>query len=114
MKTREERSIWKLDSSEQRQLVIAFVGGLGSIIVGACVLGIAAVLARDEERGQGFTLIGLLGYTSTLGTLIIVTLGGLRSERHLFRRISQIALIVLALLLTLMVLVWIGIAAGLH
>jgi hypothetical protein len=115
VKTRQESPIWKLDKGEQRQLGIAFAGGLASILAGACVLGVAVVLARDEERGRGFTLTGLVGYTATLGTLIILSSFGARiSKSRLIRAAAQVALIILALLLAVMVLVWIGVAADLH
>jgi hypothetical protein len=115
METQKERPIWKLDGSEQRQLIITFVGGLASIIVGGCVLGVAAVLARNEERGQGFTLIGLMDGTASLGTFLVLSFLFMSTVKsRLAKRIFQVALIAFVLLLTLAVLVWIGIAAGLH
>jgi hypothetical protein len=45
-----EKPPWELGPEEQRTLVITFVGGLGSIIAGAAVVGSALALARLLER----------------------------------------------------------------
>ena len=42
----EERPIWKLDRSEQRILLITFVGGVASIVVAAGIIGGAIANAR--------------------------------------------------------------------
>lgn len=63
--TQEERPAWKLDRNEQRMLVITFIGGLASIIVGACLIGGAIALARYEEHAPGFSILGLTLYSVT-------------------------------------------------
>lgn len=40
-----DRPLWKLDLNEQRILLTTFLGGLASIIVGACFIGLAIALA---------------------------------------------------------------------
>jgi len=47
-----ERPLWRLNRDEQRVLLITFVGGFVSIIVGACILGLAITIARNTELHQ--------------------------------------------------------------
>jgi len=47
-----ERSLWKLSRDEQRILMITFVGGLASIVVGACVIGGLIALARALKAAR--------------------------------------------------------------
>src|SRR3974377_1949212 len=41
-----ERPLWELSRDEQRELTIAFVGGLTSVVVGAAVIGGAIAMVR--------------------------------------------------------------------
>ncbi len=58
----DERPVWKLSRDEQRILLITFVGGLASIIVGAAVIGVAVALAHRAE-GPGHPIAGLAVYS---------------------------------------------------
>jgi len=58
----DDRPLWKLSRDEQRVLLITFVGGLASIIVGAAVIGVAIALAHHAER-PGFSMAGLAAYS---------------------------------------------------
>ncbi len=65
-------TLWALSAAEWRLLVITFVGGLGSLIAAACVIGGAIALARYQESfGLGSfgvaTAIGLFA-----GVLVLV------------------------------------------
>jgi hypothetical protein len=62
-----ERPLWVLNRDEQRVLIITFVGGLASIVVGACVIGGAIALARSL-KGSQFELHELI-----LGTVLYIT-----------------------------------------
>lgn len=48
-----ERPLWVLTTEEWRVLLITFAGGLGSIVVGAGMLGCALALAWHMERSRG-------------------------------------------------------------
>lgn len=41
-----ERPLWEMSRDEQRLLIITFVGGLASIVAGACVIGGPIALVR--------------------------------------------------------------------
>jgi len=47
------RSPWALSAADWRLLVITFVGGLGSIVAGAGIIGGAIAIARNATGGQG-------------------------------------------------------------
>jgi hypothetical protein len=117
----EERPLWKLDRGEQRILLITFVGGVGSIIVGAFFIGIAIALGRalahhmqpnlvpPSAVGIGFWVsccVGLVGFAmvflgSVKGAVVLRGVGW-----------GLIAMCVLAwLLLALAVM---GVAIGVH
>lgn len=61
---------WALNDDEWRLLVITFVGGLASIIVGAAMLGGALALARYEERTGSLTG---LAFSTTVSLPLCVT-----------------------------------------
>ena len=57
---------WALSAAEWRLLVITFVGGLGSIVAGAGIIGGAIAIARTATRGPGFWFltiaVGAVGF----------------------------------------------------
>lgn len=117
----EERPLWKLDRNEQRILVITFVGGLASIIVGAAVVGVAIALAHRAER-PGVSLAGLAAYSASAVVLFAFWVAYVRwgfrgmpgRPLDLWPVSSRFGVLVGALLVASVVLTWIGIAAGIH
>jgi hypothetical protein len=107
-----ERPVWVLSRDEQRVLIITFVGGLASIIAGACVIGVAIAVAR-YVRVSHYPLIAQLSWTGLYILFVAVLI--------LYRRRSGTIppWIYSALLLLLVpagefLLAWIGMAAGIH
>jgi hypothetical protein len=120
-----ERSLWQLGRDEQRVLIITFVGGLASIVAAAVVVGGAIALAHYEQEGNSLSaLAGGTGLAVLLVALsaavVLLTFrpdGVNRSEKLIVTVLGGMYLIVLiplALELCLLVLTWIGIAAGIH
>ena len=106
-----ERPLWVLSRDEQRVLIITFVGGLASIVVGAGIIGVAIALVRVVKPGS---LLGFLILITVLDTFILVAgvnagrLSGSRSKGALI--LWLFALVDFPILL----LIWIGWAAGIH
>ncbi len=104
-----KRPGWEPTPEEWRTLAITFVGGVASIIVGAAVIGAALALARWEARGAG------AGQWITLAVFTVVfwpaTVYQLK-PREPRSRASLILTGSNALISTLLLLVWIGVAAG--
>jgi hypothetical protein len=113
-----ERRLWDLTRDEQRLLWITvagtFVGGLASIIGGACVIAGAIAIARNArhhpERGLEPTGLILL-----LGALLLLALRRKRwSDTPVLNRVMRYAAVALwSILAAIVLLVWIGTAAGL-
>ena len=107
-----ERPLWVLSRDEQRVLIVTFVGGLASIIASACVIGGAIALARALQKGH-FPL------TPTYGTAAFILIGvliitGLRSSSELLNFFAKLFLPLWGFPFALLLLAWIGIAAGIH
>jgi len=107
-----ERPLWELSRDEQRVLISTFVGGLASIVAGVCVVGGAIALAR-----------GMRALHVPLGFLISVTVGytfmvwGVSARRRWSgpgRRPASIVFLLMCLGLSIWLLAWIGLAAGIH
>ena len=121
-----ERTLWQLSRDEQRVLIITFAGGLASILVGAVVLGGAVALAHYEETGNSLSSLafgtGLAVALTALCTAVVLIMArlrrrGRRGEQLIATVLGVMYLILLmplALLLCLIILTWIGIAAGIH
>ncbi len=62
----EQEPWWELSREEQRNLAITFVGGLGSIVVGACVIGGGIVVARFIEPHHKPGELGSLAVATAL------------------------------------------------
>jgi hypothetical protein len=102
-----QRKPWSTE--EWRLLIITFVGGLASIIVGAGALGLAVVLARKEHPGNDVqTWIGFVAapLTTVCGIVILVLLGALKS--WWWRALIAFG----TLTVIIITLTWIGVAAG--
>jgi hypothetical protein len=113
-----ERPLWVLSRDEQRVLAITFVGGLASIVAGVCIVGGALALVR-----------GLKALHYTLGILILLTALCIVAVlwdvyyHHAIRRMpdpeprSRMVLIELPVIyavFSILLLAWIGLAAGIH
>ena len=107
----------ELTPEEWRTLMITFVGGFASIIVGACVIGGAIALSRWVTHGlDSKTRLALIGLTVLVWGLAAFTVWDLHSkeskELDEDRGANVIAEILLILFSILLLLVWIGVAAG--
>ena len=106
-----EKSRWELTPEEWRTLVITFIGGLASIVVGACVIGAALAFSRWWNHGNTIknwpVSVWLTISCPAASAVIFYFWKKNKKQRLLF------GLMVLNVLLsTLILLVWIGIAAG--
>jgi len=113
-----ERPLWELSRDEQRVLIITFVGGLASIVAGVCIVGGAIALAR-WLRTQHLPLGFLILFTAIY--IFSVTTGSTGLRESLRRGSSKrwprhrfILWLCLLVGLSMMLLVWIGLAAGIH
>lgn len=109
-----EKPRWKPSPEEWRLLVITFVGGLASIVVGAGLIGAALVLGRGAAA-QATTSF----YWWWLGAATLVAWGGLAafawaSTRGINRSMMIVVAALSGLFASLLTLTWIGIAAGVH
>jgi hypothetical protein len=112
MPRKAERSLWVLSRDEQRVLIITFVGGLASIIAGACVIGVAIAVARYVKASHTPVtdqVYWIAAYILFVGAVIF--------HRH---RTGATPPWIYGLLLLLLIpageflLAWIGVAAGIH
>ncbi|MCW2904130.1 MAG: hypothetical protein JWO67_6395 [Streptosporangiaceae bacterium] len=111
-----EKPRWPITAEEWRLLVITFIGGLASILVGAAALGIAVALGRlirthplDVPDLNGW---GLVTPWAVLWTLLaVVTIRLWLMNRAVWERVLAFVFSFLAILSWL---TWIGLAAGLH
>jgi hypothetical protein len=124
-----ERPLWKLSRDEQRVLIITFIGGLASIVAGVCVIGGAIALVRLMKASH-FSLLTLFVLTAlySLGWILIEI--SIRRLRRLRRHSSSdlpgwlgtptgrawlVSTLVMGVGVSIvLLLVWIGIAAGIH
>lgn len=118
-----ERPLWVLSSDEQRVLVITFVGGLASIIAGVCVIGGAIALVRVMKASHfsllwlfiftaGFCLVWMsywLFYSRIRPSDLPKWLHPLTFQAWLVTSMVMWIGVSIVLLLT-----WIGLAAGIH
>ena len=117
-----DRPLWKLNRDEQRLFWITFVGGLASIVVGAGVIGSAIALARyDLRQEKGGHLVLEVEGTAVFLALFLVGLLLLRLP-PMFKFMAPVRansvpeFMVLSggVLLAFQLLIWIGLAAGIH
>ena len=102
---KETRPFWSLDPAEQRLLWITFAGGLGSIIAGVLLAAAAVAVVRfygGAPHGWPLAVTGAL----TLGLVFFFTQG---LRRHLpFTTLSA------GVGLTYCLMLWLGLAVGIH
>ena len=111
-----ERSLWDLSRDEQRILIITFVGGLASIVVGACVIGGAIGIARSlrtDHYPLNDQFIGTATVTLIIAVFVIYRLRAGAEYKPLLR-LMLIVMVPVAVLLAMFLLAWIGLAAGIH
>lgn len=108
-----KRPLWVLSHDEQRVLIITFVGGLASIIVGACVIGGAIALARGLKAIH--VPLYLLIIWTVLVSFIVVWGAIVRPDwSGPGTRAAVITFLVMCFVLSILLLAWIGVAAGIH
>jgi hypothetical protein len=98
----------KWNDEDRRLLLITFVGGLASIIVGAATLGLIVTLARLIGPGHSLTLWLIL--LATTGIAIVGTVLSLRRREK--GRIDHVLMWVDAIIATTGILIIIGVTAG--
>ncbi len=118
-----ERPLWVLSRDEQRVLIITFVGGLASIVAGAIFIAAAIALGRIYGHWNpslpwsagGLLALLIVGFLA--GPL---TRQAFRDKQpgkpfaNALRRLAQVVLGTVFLIIVLQVLALIGLAAGLH
>jgi hypothetical protein len=115
--TDRDRPLWSLSRDEQRILLITFAGGLGSIVVGAAMVGVAFALAHYEQRvhQQDWRDVGEITGILALMTLGLVVAQQSKGRRFGARKIPLLVVWVLVILAWCTYLLWlVGIAAGIH
>jgi hypothetical protein len=110
---------WMLSAAEWRLLVITFVGGLGSIVAGACVVGGAIAIARrlGTEDLAGWAQVTVLA--AFLGIVGVTLAREIRRRADISDRARLVfsvaiwaTLAVWSVLTAMVLMVWIGVAAG--
>lgn len=108
---------WQFTSEEWRLLVITFVGGLGSIVIGAVLIGIAIALSRAMTNGPHTNKPHVL-WVLAVATVFFCGATWLSVRKALRERwTSPFRLTMLGALIlvtTSFVLAWIGLAVGIH
>lgn len=108
----DKRPLWVLSVDEQRLLLITFVGGLASIVVGGAMIGFAIAYAKWQAAKQppvpvGHTLVGVAGMLIAIGAVLWKSRGLPRWLRW--------GLAIVEAVLSGTALLWIvGVAAGIH
>jgi len=98
-----------LTAAERRNLAITFVGGLGSIVAGAVVIGGAIALFRvvapDPHKIQWWAV-------GVVNLVLVGYLGGLYLGRSRLKGGLRVILLGLAVLMSaLVILLWVGLVA---
>jgi hypothetical protein len=71
----DDRPVWQLSRDEQRVLLITFVGGLGAIVIGAAIIGLALALARaGRQGGEAWQAFLPFAFAAVLSTVVAVVL----------------------------------------
>jgi hypothetical protein len=108
----EERRLWELSLDEKRILLVTFLGGVASIVVGAALIGVAIALARSQLRMPR----NLIGMAIALPCAIfgVWYVGRPYSRRVLIGRNPWMRAVAVAFfaLASVFILFWVGIAAG--
>jgi hypothetical protein len=109
-----DRPFWSMNRDEQRLLWITFLGGLGSIVIGAGIVGLSIALARStfRQHPRPVTILFFAGVCVIYGMLI-----GIRNDpgfRAGGRRriLGNVASVVFAIGFAVFFLALMGVAAG--
>lgn len=108
-----DRPLWQLTRDEQRVLLITFVGGLASIVVGAAIIGISLAFARFSDSGHP----GWEGPFCFLAAAVCSTVAifwSKKARRGLTRGQLIRTAVVAALSWSILILWGVGLAAGIH
>ena len=114
-----ERPLWRLNRDEQRVLLITFTGGFASIIVSACILGLAITIARNTELHQmrrNQMTANTLG-TGAVFVVLAITVPRLIRRFHLDGGIMVflwVLMFISAFIFSLWILTWVGLAGAIH
>jgi hypothetical protein len=91
-----------------RLLVITFAGGLGSIVIGAAMLGLAVALARSEHPGDNAST-----WFFDVALPIVLLIGWVWWLRERNKKwYDYLGLCFLGVSLVIVILTWIGVVAG--
>jgi hypothetical protein len=110
----DRRELWDLSRDDQRLLIITFVGGLASLVAGACVIGGAIALVRGL-RAIHHPLVFLIFLIFLTAVDIFYMIRGFKTRRSLQRpwpREVFIKWVSFWAGSSILLLVWIGLAAG--
>jgi Kef-type K+ transport system membrane component KefB len=117
-----ERPLWNLNRDDQRLLAITFAGGLGSLVLAACLLAGAIAIARRVTRTPGW--VTPLALVTALEVAVAAFFWFMywfvrwnahrRSRRppRLLILYVRIWIVIILLVVAFFVTVWIGVAAG--
>jgi hypothetical protein len=101
-----QRKPWSPE--DWRLLIITFAGGLGSIVIGAAVLGLAVALARYEHPPDNAST-----WFFDVALPIVLLIGWVWWLRERNRKwYDYLGLYLLGVILAIVILTWIGVAAG--
>jgi hypothetical protein len=112
--TPKERRLWNLNRDEQQILLITFAAGVGSIVVGAALVGLAIAFARWEAayNEDQFTF---LGWATVVITALFPLVIKIRARiKPIDKPPFTFLLISMCVMDAVLLLVWIGLAAGIH
>ena len=110
------RPFWDLSRDDQRLLIITFVGGLASIVAGACVIGGAIALVRGL-RAIHTSLVFWFVLAILTEIALEVMYWGFYARRNLQRpwpRHVFIFWLSFWVVSSILLLAWVGLAAGIH
>jgi len=118
----EKRSRWRLNRDEQRTLIIGFVGGVGSTVLGAIFIGLAIGLVHASEAHQGMALFVLyICFWVAMGAIalfvvymLIYSFRARRGRRTPFPIVPNVALALFSAAVGVALVGWIGVFAGIH
>ena len=106
------RTRWELTPDEWRLLVITFLGGIASIVLGAATIGVALALLRWVTPGRGWEAIGMFAFT--VGIWAFFVFGIRKRNREGWTRSTRVAMVGGVLSIMTLTLMWVGVAAGVH
>jgi len=107
-----ERPLWPLSRDEQRVLIITFVGGLASIVAGACVIGGAIAMTRYLKKYNSLSQLIILTGINILGTAVSFYFH--RHSPGVNKWVVWFVLLVVLVPTAIYLLGLIGVAAGIH